>query len=282
MTVYLRVANTSYCLEELRGDWLPGLRSRARHHLEEKPSGTPVALRYEVDPTFDGAQPAGVEWPGMAGSLLPSGELLFERRRERVRVSSALDRMHVLLRAVGRVDEAGDSLALPSDSAMRVHQSLVLARSGGVLLHASGVCDERGALCFLGVSGQGKTTLARKLPEAQVLSDDQVAVLREDAGFVACSTPFVGLWGRAPRSLRAPLRALVFLSKKERPGVRTLSVRDARLRALQCAPWFLREPTWAAQWLASVAALAAAVPSYELSLPPQEPPDAWLDRIYRG
>jgi len=77
---------------------------------------------------------------------------------------------------------------------------LVLSRKEPIVLHASGVLTEHGAMGFVGLSGQGKSTLAVGFAQrgGSLLSDDFL-VLRESAqGWSALPTySGVRLWPRA-------------------------------------------------------------------------------------
>jgi ABC-type multidrug transport system ATPase subunit len=50
------------------------------------------------------------------------------------------------------------------DSVLRILHTLLLAREGGFLLHASSAIRNGSAFLFSGVSGAGKTTMARLAP----------------------------------------------------------------------------------------------------------------------
>jgi hypothetical protein len=73
----------------------------------------------------------------------------------------------------------------------------MLAREGGLLLHAAGVVTERDGWIFTGDSGTGKSTLARWFTAsgATVLNDERI-ILRKVAGqFRVWGTPWVGTDG---------------------------------------------------------------------------------------
>jgi hypothetical protein len=100
------------------------------------------------------------------------------------------------------------------DTVLRILHSLVLAEQGGFLLHAaSAIVGGRGFL-FAGVSGAGKTTLARFAPpNAIVLTDEISYVRREGEGYRAYGTPFAGELARVGENVSAPLAALYLLAK---------------------------------------------------------------------
>jgi hypothetical protein len=79
----------------------------------------------------------------------------------------------------------------------------VLALDGSLVLHASAVATERGAVAFLGPSGFGKSSLAAgfAVEGFTLLADDFVLLAEGDSGFLATpSYPGLRLW---PDSLSA-------------------------------------------------------------------------------
>jgi hypothetical protein len=97
------------------------------------------------------------------------------------------------------------------DSVLRILHSLILAGSGGFLLHAaSAICDGRSYL-FSGVSGAGKTTMTRLAPADVTLLTDEISYLRPGArGYSAFGTPFAGELARSGENCSAPVSALFF------------------------------------------------------------------------
>ena len=91
----------------------------------------------------------------------------------------------------------------------------VLDRYQGLLIHSSGIILNGEGIIFPGMSGAGKTTLA-KLWQARggitVLSDDRVIVRREEEGYFIYGTPWPGEGGMVSCQ-KAPLRKIIFLSK---------------------------------------------------------------------
>ena len=104
------------------------------------------------------------------------------------------------------------------DSVLRILHSLILAESGGFLLHAaSGIC-QGGACLFSGVSGAGKTTLTRLAPPDVTLLTDEISYIRpgsdaNDISRFAFGTPFAGELARPGENTKAPIAALFFLEK---------------------------------------------------------------------
>ena len=107
-----------------------------------------------------------------------------------------------------------------------------------MLVHSCGLRHAEIGVVFPGHSGAGKTTLARKAPDADdVLSDELVVIRRGDDGWRVHGTPFWGDFARGGISMRSwPLRTLAFLAQAPRDAVTMTPIisSDATLRLLGC------------------------------------------------
>ena len=118
---------------------------------------------------------------------------------------------------------------------IRLATIAALVQGGALLVHGCAMVSPEGeGVLFLGASGDGKTTMTRRLPGWRVLADDTVSIEGMDAGegVWVRGTPFAGS-ERLPRSgERAPLSMLVSLD----PGSQALSLSalqpDAAFEAL--------------------------------------------------
>jgi len=100
------------------------------------------------------------------------------------------------------------------DAVLRIVHTLVLAQQGGFLLHSASAIRNKKALLFAGVSGAGKTTIARLAPpDATLLTDEISYVRRQDDGYVAFGTPFTGELAKLGENVSAPIAALYLLAK---------------------------------------------------------------------
>jgi hypothetical protein len=118
------------------------------------------------------------------------------------------------------------------DSVLRIAHSLVLADEGGFLLHSASAIRNGRAFLFSGVSGAGKTTMARLAPpDANLLTDEISYVRRCESGYRAYGTPFAGELARAGENLSAPIDTLYFLVQGPENRVEPISSSDA-VRAL--------------------------------------------------
>ncbi len=100
------------------------------------------------------------------------------------------------------------------DAVMRVLHSLMLAKQGGLLVHAASAIRNGRAFLFAGVSGAGKTTISRLAPPGVTLLTDEISYVRPRArGYVAYGTPFAGELGKPGANVQAPLAAVYLLSQ---------------------------------------------------------------------
>ncbi|HUJ30409.1 MAG TPA: hypothetical protein VLY23_03965 [Candidatus Acidoferrum sp.] len=126
----------------------------------------------------------------------------------------------------GRVRQSPNPYSL--DTVLRIAHTLVLAGEGGFLIHAASAIRDGRAFLFSGVSGAGKTTMARLAPpDADVLTDEISYVRRCKRGYRAYGTPFAGELARVGANLSAPLDTLYFLVQGPENRVEPVSPSDA-------------------------------------------------------
>src|SRR5262249_55942927 len=126
------------------------------------------------------------------------------------------------------------------DTLLRILHSLVLARAGGVLVHAASAMRGGRAFVFAGVSGAGKTTLARLAPPDVALLTDEISYIRpsgtgrdsaggarETACYHAYGTPFAGELARIGLNVRAPLAGVFLLQQGSQDRIEQVSERQA-------------------------------------------------------
>jgi len=120
------------------------------------------------------------------------------------------------------------------NSVLRIVHTLLLAEQGGFLVHASSAVRDGRAFLFAGVSGAGKTTMARLAPpDATLLTDEISYVSRQEDGYHAYGTPFAGDLGRLGENMRAPLAALYLLTKGTENKVEPVSASEASRALLE-------------------------------------------------
>lgn len=117
------------------------------------------------------------------------------------------------------------------------------ARRAGLVAHASGaILPAGGAVLCPGVSGEGKSTLARALHDAGALvqSDDRIALTAAGGAVTAWGSPWYSS-AHFASGRGAPLRAVVFPDRgPATPTVRVLPRREALRRLMRS----LSMPLW--------------------------------------
>jgi hypothetical protein len=150
------------------------------------------------------------------------------------------------------------------ESLLRVVWSALLPLAGGALFHACGFADAGRGILAPGPSGAGKTTLARKVPEEDVMSDEVVALSRgADGAWRLSATPFFGELQRGGHSMRSfPLAGIAFLEKRETPSIEPLAKSEAVKRALGCLMCFQTDQATAERNFALAVSLCQQVPTF--------------------
>jgi hypothetical protein len=161
------------------------------------------------------------------------------------------------------------------DAALRIIHSLILAREGGLLVHAASAVRNGNAYLFAGVSGAGKTTISRLAPADATLLTDEISYLRPDEGrnghgYVAYSTPFAGELGRVGENIRAPLAALFLLQKGPENTIEPVRASDAARLLLQNVLFFAHDPELVGLVFEFACELVHHVPVYRLTFVPDE------------
>ncbi len=168
---------------------------------------------------------------------------------------------------------------LTLDSLLRVMLSLALIPGRGLLVHAASLVREGRGYLFPGVSGAGKTTLARLSADATLLSDELSIVTVGDDGARVHGTPFWGELARAGEAGAAPLAGIYFPRHAPEHAVTPLAERAALTRILPTVMSFAREPDVVARVVALAADLVAHVPGFILDF--RRDPGFW-ETIERG
>jgi len=171
----------------------------------------------------------------------------------------------------GQVKQSSNPYAL--DSVLRILHSLILARRGGFLLHAASAVlpGEPGARAFLfsGVSGAGKTTIARLAPQDALLLSDEISYVRPaGSGYMASGTPFSGELAEPGENCDAPLSALFFLEKGPGNRIEEIPVSEAIRRLMRNILFFAEDHELVEPLLAAACHFVEKVPVRRLTFYP--------------
>jgi len=170
--------------------------------------------------------------------------------------------------ARGRIRQTANPYAL--DSVLRIVHTLLLARQGGFLAHASSVIRNGRAHLFAGVSGAGKTTLVRLAPPDVTLLTDEISyVTRQEGGYFAAGTPFYGELARPGENLRAPIAALYLLAKGRENRIEPVAEAEAVRGLLANILFFAQEPEFVRLVFEAACEFAARMPVRRLTFAPE-------------
>src|SRR3981189_2008791 len=143
--------------------------------------------------------------------------------------------------ARGRIEQTINPYSL--DSVLRIVHTLLLARKGGFLVHASSAIRNGRAFLFSGVSGAGKTTMAKLAPpDAALLTDEISYVTLQDGRYTAVGTPFYGELARVGENLRAPVECVYLLAKGPENKIEPIVGADAVHGLMENILFFARDP----------------------------------------
>jgi hypothetical protein len=155
------------------------------------------------------------------------------------------------------------------DAAFRVVHSLLLAKQGGLLVHASSAVKHGKAFLFAGVSGAGKTTISRLAPpDATLLTDEISYIRREGDGYVAYGTPFAGELAKPGENIRAPLAALYLLKQGPENRIEPVGAAEATRAVLESVLFFAHDAKLVGKVFDSVCELVQRVPVQRLTFLP--------------
>jgi len=150
---------------------------------------------------------------------------------------------------------------------LRLVLSTWIRERGGIVLHGAALIHRGGAHVFLGASGAGKTTLARRFPEGHRLGDDYIAVLPDgETRFRVHGTSLRGR-ERLPGSLGShPLHSIAILEQGSNPSREILGASSALPQVLRHAFAHHQCTEERSDHLATALAIVQAVPVSRLSM----------------
>jgi len=154
---------------------------------------------------------------------------------------------------------------------VRAACALTALQEGALLFHATAVVHREEAYAFFGLSGSGKTTVARLSRPRPVLNDDLVLLYQQEGRWRVHATPF-GL-RRHPEVMSAPLRAFLRLRQALEDRLAPLSSTLARVELLANSPVVNADPLRLPQLMALWDRILTEVPAYALYF--RKSPDFW-------
>ena len=169
--------------------------------------------------------------------------------------------------ARGRIRQVRSPFSL--DSVLRIVHTLLLAKQGGFLVHASSGVRNGRAFLFAGVSGAGKTTMARLAPPDVSLLTDEISYVTKQAGeYNAVGTPFYGELARPGENVRAPIAALYLLAKGPANKIEPVTGTDAVGGLMANILFFARDPEFVNLVFDAANDFVSRVPVYRLTFFP--------------
>jgi hypothetical protein len=178
----------------------------------------------------------------------------------------------------GRIRQSANPYSI--DAVLRIVHTLVLAKQGGFLLHSASAIRNGRAFLFAGVSGAGKTTIARLAPADATLLTDEISYVRkldvstkQDSStkkdsYVAFGTPFTGELAKLGENTSAPVAALYLLAQGPGNRIDPVAAADAG-RELLANMLFFAEDQEMVHWAFQAACdFVHRVPVYRLTFVP--------------
>jgi hypothetical protein len=167
----------------------------------------------------------------------------------------------------GRIRQTSNPYSL--DSVLRIVHTLLLARQGGFLVHAASAVRDGRAFLFAGVSGAGKTTMARLAPSNTNLLTDEISyVTLQKHQYTAVGTPFFGELARVGENLAAPIKCLYLLAKGAENKIESVSGAGAVRELMENILFFAKEPELVNKVFETACRFASCVPIQRLTFVP--------------
>lgn len=150
------------------------------------------------------------------------------------------------------------------DYFLRVVFSILSPAKGGFIFHSAVVRREGRGFVFYGVSGSGKSTVARLSGVNSVLNDDLNYLKKGKDGWYAYSTPFWNSTQAEPRQGFVEIAGLYRLIQDTKVFTRRLPVAIAAAEIIANIPVVSKFPKFGKTIVELAKDLATAVPIYEL------------------
>ena len=222
-------------------------------------SAAQPVFEFEVEIVRPGSIPTAIGDDQDLSVRFDAGRWVLERGDFRAELDPALRH--------GRIWQSATPYAI--DAAFRIVHSLLLAKQGGLLVHAASVVRNGRAFLFAGVSGAGKTTISRLAPPDATLLTDEISYLRREAdGYAAYGTPFAGELAQPGENVHAPLAAIYLLAQGTENRIDPVAEADALREVLRCVLFFAHDSELVGHVFDSVCHLVQRVPVRRLTFVP--------------
>jgi hypothetical protein len=156
------------------------------------------------------------------------------------------------------------------DSILRIATAFIAVDKGGFLLHSAAIQSGQEAFVFAGMSGAGKSTVAKvSMEQKRVLTDEMTLVeRREDGTYAVWGTPF---WGELQMSVNetCPLRALLILDKADANAVVDIPFGERITRFMKIIMFFGKDKETFDKIINATTAFMEAVPVKRLNFMPE-------------
>jgi hypothetical protein len=157
------------------------------------------------------------------------------------------------------------------DAVLRIVHTILLAPTGGFLLHASSAVRNGKSYLFSGLSEAGKTTMARLAPlDVELLTDEASYIRKAESQYVACGTPFAGEFGEPGKDISAPIAAVYLLAKAAENRIDPVEPAEAIRRLMRNVLFFAHDAELVRLVFDSICAFVATVPVFQLSFYPDQ------------
>jgi hypothetical protein len=163
----------------------------------------------------------------------------------------------------GKIHQSANPYSI--DAVLRIVHSLVLCQQGGFLLHGASAIRNEKAFLFAGVSGAGKTTIARLAPADAVLLTDEISYIKKIAGrYYAFGTPFAGELAQSGENVCAPVETLYLLAKGPENHMEPLGLAEACRELLSNILFFAEEERSVRMLFEAACEFVSQVPVFRL------------------
>lgn len=156
------------------------------------------------------------------------------------------------------------------DSILRIATSFLAIDKGGLLIH-SGAIQSKGdhAYIFAGVSGSGKSTIAKISNDSrEVITDEMTLVEKCGDSYYVSGTPF---WGemQVSKNISRPLKAIFILEKAKENLIEEIPKTLAITEFMRTVMYFAQNQDAVTQVLEHVVNFLEKVPIYRLHFRPE-------------